>query len=726
MDSSDVRVRRKQIGGITKTTYHLPHFIHVAKTYPLLSPNGSTIIVYGHSDGIRVVWLGGRPFKNVPEETSHETSHEQPQPNGPENDAVVVIDSDEEPEEQQKPPERSRGTSGKKRSSRLPEPEFEDYDVEEDPSDPSASIVQYLDISLGNDVVDLSFPPFSANRSMLPSTLPTITSRLLIAVTACSDGSTRVVRVPLMPPSPAKKKQEESNPHTGDIPTHQWGIWGEKVLKLEQAAGHRGIPTKVAVTLTPFDLRVLSEEGWPPRDQRGGEGPLPDGSWPTREKEGAPGEKRLPPEFWQLLIATLLSGNTPTLLIYRVFVTPGRPERPERVAEVPLGMVGLAPIQIHHLSLPAMQISFNPSLYSPHRHSQLLLTDANGCVRIYDCRAKPSNATTAKMGPDENHGSWLMTLHPGFTSGTKTNHMSVHEAKRKQVLDAKWVLGGKSVVVLLSDSEWGIWDIEGAGPSVTRKGNLANQTARNGIRGGAITPWSLQGRVGPPVRAGNSPNVSSPNDDGPAKLMPRTPRSRKVQEQSLFAGSTTVSPSHHARGGIAVRPADPKATDMARHEAIVFWLDEHIAVLPDLWSYWENQVAKMTNGGLGNLLDPGAHHRLVPLEGVIGPYEMITDVDTMPTTTATTVDDSEGQQGNSPPLPIFPSILVAKHNDLVVVSRQTHQQPNGEVVQEETESTPRYAGSGPLGIDEINRSLASMGQLRDRPGRRKVTFATSG
>ncbi len=634
----------------------------------------------------------------------------------------MVIDSDDENEEQQKPPEQSRRQSTKTNRTKLPEPEFEDYDVEEDPLDPSASIIQYLDISLGTDVVDLSFPPFSANRSMLPSTLPTITSRLLIAVTACADGSTRVVRVPLMPPSPAKKKQEESNPKTGDTPTHQWGIWGEKVLTLEQAAGHRGIPTKVAVTLTPFDLRVLSEEGWPPRDQRGGDGPLPDGSWPTREKE-APGEKRLPPEFWQLLVATLISGSTPTLLIYRVFVTPGRPERPERVAEVPLGMVGLSPIQIQHLSLPAMHISFNPSLYSPHRHSQLLLADANGSVRVYDCRAKPSNASTAKMGPDENHGSWLMTLHSGFANGSKTSDLNIHEARRKQVLDAQWVLGGKSVVVLLSDGEWGIWDIEGAGPSITKRGNLVNQATRNGIRGGAVTPWSLQGRVHPQIRACNSPDAASPNDDGPPKLIPRTPRSRKVQEQSLFSGPT-ATPSDHARGGIAVRPADPKATDMARHETIVFWLDEYMAVLPDLWSYWENQVAKTTNGGLGNLLDPGAHHRLVPLEGVIDPGEMITDVDTMPTTT--TVDDSERQQqSNSARMPTFPGILVAKHHDLVIVSRQPLQ-PNGDTIQEETGSTaPRFAGSGPLGIDEINRSLASMEQLRDRPSRRRVTFATT-
>ncbi len=37
-------------------SYQLPHRIHTAKIYPLTAPNGLLVIVYGHENGLRVVW----------------------------------------------------------------------------------------------------------------------------------------------------------------------------------------------------------------------------------------------------------------------------------------------------------------------------------------------------------------------------------------------------------------------------------------------------------------------------------------------------------------------------------------------------------------------------------------------------------------------------------------------------------------------------------------------
>ncbi|EDN03408.1 predicted protein [Histoplasma mississippiense (nom. inval.)] len=58
----------------------------------------------------------------------------------------------------------------------------------------------------------------------------------------------------------------------------------------------------------------------------------------------------------------------------------------------------------------------------------------------------------------EADGAWLITLSPEFCRNP------VGIPQRKTVVDAAWVLGGKAIMVLLSDGSWGIWDPEGAGP----------------------------------------------------------------------------------------------------------------------------------------------------------------------------------------------------------------------------------------------------------------------
>src|SRR5215469_11219659 len=47
---------------ILTRSYTLPHRVFAAKPYPVLSPNGSAIFIYGYENGIRIIWRGGRPF----------------------------------------------------------------------------------------------------------------------------------------------------------------------------------------------------------------------------------------------------------------------------------------------------------------------------------------------------------------------------------------------------------------------------------------------------------------------------------------------------------------------------------------------------------------------------------------------------------------------------------------------------------------------------------------
>ena len=37
--------------------------VHTVQTYPVLSPQGATVVLYGHEDGLTIVWRGGRRFK---------------------------------------------------------------------------------------------------------------------------------------------------------------------------------------------------------------------------------------------------------------------------------------------------------------------------------------------------------------------------------------------------------------------------------------------------------------------------------------------------------------------------------------------------------------------------------------------------------------------------------------------------------------------------------------
>ena len=711
-----MRLRSIKTGDIFRTSYHLPHLVHTAKTYPLPSPNGSTLIVYGHTNGIRVIWSGGRHLTG----RSHQKPPQKPQTNGIDKDVVMILDSDEEEPQ------------ANAESSTPDEPEF-DYDGDEfDPSDPSASIVQYLDLILGTAVYHMSFPPYPSNLSFLPSTLPPIASEQIIIVAACGDCKTRVITLPSTPPS-AEKKRVEATRIKDRAVIGGAGIWGEHIMILNQGHGYREIATHTAVTLIPKDTTTLDDAS---QDKDQGDGHL------RRTSDGKPSQSSdeiAPPnsnQGWNLLIASVTSGVTATLLVYCVSV--------ESVLSSSRGgfqpsMGQLNPIQTQHLPSPLSKIYFNPSLNSTNRQSRLLLIDSRGCVRIYNCRTgasdapppSPTSQASGAGGTRSDGGAWSLTLYPGFTSsGQQTSRGSALNAgltRRKHVVDAKWVLGGKSVIVLLSDGEWGVWDIEGAGPMAEKLGKMVKGFVPKGIRGGATTHWNLQGHLSSPTSA--SPTTEeAPRQSGiRSAFLLRTPRTRKVQEQSLFEGPTTEQPSN-ARGSITVQPANAHASQKDSHERVVFWLGDQIVVMPDLWSYWENQVARKVNGGLGNLLDPTTQSRLVRLERVVNPGEIISDMDIFPMRSR--IESGNDTPNSSSTRNWRPNILLAKNHQLVVLVSPQPEAATEVTGRKRLESfQPRLlTGSEDLGLEEIDRSLAIIDSRR-RPengrARKKVAFATT-
>ena len=651
---------------------------------------------------------------------SHQKPPQKPQTNGIDRDVVMILDSDEE--------EPQANTV----SFTPDEPEFEDEGDEFDPSDPSASVVQYLDLILGTAVHHMSFPPFPSNLSFLPSTLPPIASERIVMVAACNDYKTRIITLPSTPPS-AEKKNVEATRIGNRAVTGGAGIWGEHIMILNQGPGYREIATHTAVTLVPRDMATAGNAS-EAKDQ--GEGHLrgsSDGEPLQSNDETAPPHSN---RVWDLLIASVTSGVTAALLVYCVPI--------ESVTSSSKGssqpsMGQLNPIQAQHLPSPLSKIYFNPSFNSTNRQSRLLLIDSSGCVRIYNCRTgdsdapppSPTSQASGGGGTRSDGVSWSLTLYPGFaSSGQQASRESALNAgltRRKHVVDAKWVLGGKSVIVLLSDGEWGVWDIEGAGPMAEKVGKMVKGLVPNGIRGGAKTHWNLRGHLSSPTSA--SPTIEeAPRQNGiRSAFLLRTPRTRKVQEQSLFEGATTEQPGH-ARGSITVQPANAHASQKDSHETVVFWLGDQIVVMPDLWSYWENQVARKVNGGLGNLLDPATQSRLVRLDKAVNPGEIISDIDIFHMGSRTGSGNEAFDVSSARNW--MPSILIAKNHQIVVLISARPQAATEVTGRKGPKNLqPRLlTGSEDLGLEEIDRSLAMIDDRR-RPdngrARRKVAFATT-
>ncbi|KAI9826963.1 MAG: hypothetical protein M1826_006539 [Phylliscum demangeonii] len=193
-------------------------------------------------------------------------------------------------------------------------------------------------------------------------------------------------------------------------------------------------------------------------------------------------------------------------------------------------------------------------------------------------------------------GTWLLTLRLGFenvrlreTQGTE--RATDYGSKSKEFLDAKWILGGKAIIALLTNGEWGVWDVEGVAPAVKGSEHLAGLRPRTGIRGGARTTWTLSGRIDKIQTAPQLLDKARQENGASLAFAPRTPRTRRSEEQLLFSGSS-IGSRDRARGCIAVQPISKISSKPASSETVLFWYENTISVIPDMRSFWKYQLAK--------------------------------------------------------------------------------------------------------------------------------------
>jgi hypothetical protein len=522
-------------------SYELPQRVHTAKTYPLQSRNGSTIIIYAQESGVKIIWRGGKPFKST--QAAHTSNKNKA--NGSKDD-VMILDSDDEA-----PAEAFVDT-----------PEFEDQEEEYHSAKPYPSILQVLDLYFGTDVLDIAVLPASILNADGASwrVLDGLKQKIVFAA-ACADHKVRLITLPLAPPSPTSKARPmfKSTPTLANVGN---GSWGETVGEL---IGHNKIPTGVSITV---DIQEQDQS-----------------------KAGLP----------HFVVASHSREVTGSLLLFRIPIS------------LPNSMV--EPFQTSLLSSPARSISFNPSL-SSQRMSQLLVADSTGACRIYDFKRLVKNPED--MSPvlsSVEQGSWLLSLYPGFPStknDIQSQALGAHAGfGRKTIIDAKWVSGGKAIMVLLCDGQWAVWDIEGVG-----RGSTGGLLGRQGFQGGSCSEYALSGYIegASKARTSAAPQIAS------SKFAPMTPGTRKSTDH--FGGKISTGPAH---GQISVAAIPSTSPTNPTEESIAFWFGDSFTLIPNFSKFWSANARKANNGA--NLFNGTPGGRMVKLDGIDLQGERCTAID---------------------------------------------------------------------------------------------------
>ncbi len=565
--------------------------------YPRKSPNGSTIIIYGHDHGLRVLWRGGRSFR--PADVAPGNDKSNAKVNGGSTEAIVIIDSDDD----EPPPNSAHQATDK--------PSFEDEEEEFDPSEPYQSILQHLDIDLGAAALYVAVPGMpSESATFMSASMPPILSHQVVVAVACSDYSIRLVTLPLLPPSPASKANTDFTRSLASTGNSK-GPHGTHMVTLGGNAGHQTVPSGVSITYTSrYAGRTEESEA----DMDGYEDDEPQSATRSRHRSLSKGPSPLkhssgPTAEWDLMVSSHSPEISGLLLVYRIPIVDATSG--SDAVEI-LSTDHNLPSQIQHLSSPTTRIAFNPSSYPSLRHSQLMVAGSDGAVRTYDCF--PFGDT-----PHGRQGSWTFSLYTPFDT------CSSSIPRRKRILDAAWVLGGKAILVLLADGEWGIWELEVAvpdGKSTSKRREKSNPGAQGTF---AISGW-----------IGNVTNSmvksSSAKQDTISKLAPMTPFTRRIREEVLFTGP----PAHEiyqAQGGISVTKVEDSKKEHGTTESVILWHGKRVLTIPDLQSYWESQTK-----GKGNLFGADGKHRPTKIDDLDLGGTLINNIEQLPVTGTTNRD----------------------------------------------------------------------------------------
>ncbi|KAG6354729.1 hypothetical protein INS49_003810 [Diaporthe citri] len=214
-------------------TYSLNRRVHDVKTYPVLSPQGSTVLVYGHENGVTVLWRGGRRLKPTKPQSSKPAAGSKTNGAGASaDDGVMIIDSDDDDD-----------TSAP--AAFVDKPEFEDENVEDTTGYPE--VIQSLDLAFGTDILHIAVPPIAPRIPGEQLSESDVLAETMVFAVTSAKGSIFMLTLPLTPPSHESIAREDlrSNLLAGAVGQ---GKWGETLIQL---GGQSKSPDGIAITLLP-------------------------------------------------------------------------------------------------------------------------------------------------------------------------------------------------------------------------------------------------------------------------------------------------------------------------------------------------------------------------------------------------------------------------------------------------------------------------------------------
>ncbi|EAL92972.1 hypothetical protein KXV22_006326 [Aspergillus fumigatus] len=612
-------------------SYQLPQRVHAAKAYPILAPNGSSIIVYGYENGLKVIWRGGKRF-SAPKPFTQKAA-KPARGNSSNDDAVMIIDSDHE----------SAAETPKEEG---PVYEFEEDETEVDSAFPFEDILRQIDIPLGSRVLDLAVPrilPETARSSLDP--FPPALKKLMAISAVCADYSTRIVTLPLIPPHPTQTELTS---------------WQVQTVSISGGVSHQEVPRGVSISFTCQEIE--SDE---------------DVTMSPTKSDFQDSER------WDLLVATHSAEASGLLLIHRIPIVEDRMYDDEIVS------------RRVYLPAPATNISFNPSTFPALRHSTLLVAFHSGCVKVYSCFSrKPAKVSRRASGPQsdfekaETEGRWLISLYPGFEQSPSGL------VRRKTIIDAEWVLGGRAIMVLMADGEWGVWDLEGAGPGST-KGPLQRQSSIQGVTGGSLTAFSVSGKIVGRMTGRNESGSESPVEPRP-KFAPMTPSTKRVREDTLLKG-TLATPTPSLCGEISVYQTS-SLRDALPDESILLRHGTQSAVIPSLLSLWRNAIKA------SGTFDASNRCRVSPIQDIHLMGENFTGISHLPAA-ARRSRDTERQD--------FDILITSEHRIIILAPKLTEPEDIPVSRQSTSEEATIEADQlmlrrGVLDVDGMDRLLSGM------------------
>ena len=589
---------------------------------------------------------------------------------------IIDSDSDEQPSGTQPAPEKR---------------EFELREEELDSDRPFSDIFRSVNIPLGAKVLAIAVP-IAATQSVSASATPPILSSRIVVAAVCSDYRTRIISISLTPPYIDDSTEDPD----------------ADVFEISAAGTHPSPSSKIALTFTQGPAKV-SSAGPTDRSQHS--------TSRTSSRDLASSSKEA--GSWEVLMAVHSHESTGSILIYRIPIL-----QKESGSELSYSFSSrhIRPVQAVFLRTPPTAMRFNPSPYPSERHSHLLISSTNGAVKLFACilpgvRSTVNRSSSTSDAEQERpaDGKWLISLFPGFAkspSGT---------SQRKPVIAAEWVLGGRAIVALLADGEWGVWDIEGTGPGAAQT-LVRGQTNVQGVTGGALASFAINGWVS---SLDSNPSTDLLSESKQPQLAPMTPGTRKTREDLLFKAPATrpenpIPSTSSSPGHISVLPHSLGSRSNQPDECIVLQHRHQDVVIPSLLSFWRSKVKKT------GTFEASSRFRPFDLKGVNLSGEQQLGISQFPVPSSTVYTPSFG-----PSSPRYPDILIATEHRLsilaapLVPSLQPEQAAEAAGNDESRPGDQTLLTIGELDIEGMDRIMEGMsnGTIRRSPSKgRKVGF----